>query len=427
MDRRRFSRDLGLITLASLSGIRNAWAGTGKKGPTFLILSGWQTVNIGDIAHTPGMLSLVDRFFPDAEYWLWPRDIEGHGVEDMLKRHFPKLGILKTDTPREGEVAMTREVKRVFDRCDILLHGSGPKIFEKKRIKAWIDHTRKPYGVCGVTENTVYPELAEVIDRSRFFFTRETASLQVVRGHVGMAGNPATEFFPDATFAIGIHDESGARRILDAHGLRDKEFICVISRLRYSPYHKIHANYPWDRKKIEEVEAANERYKEKDHRKLRTAIIHWVRETGKRVLLCPEMTYELDIMDELLINPLPEDVRPFVSKLTDFWITDTAASVYRRAFAVVSMECHSCIIALANGTPAFYVRQKEDTVKGQMFYDIGLSEWVFEIDGIEGEDISRELRKLTGDAEAGIRKVRQAMQKVDAQYDKCFSAVQASI
>lgn len=427
MDRRRFSRDLGTITLASLAGIRTAWAGEGRKGPTFLILSGWQTVNIGDIAHTPGLLSLIDRYFPDALYYLWPRDIEGYGVEKMLKRHFPKLRILKTDTPREGDVEMTREVKRVFDSCDILLHGSGPKIFEKKRIKAWVDYTGKPYGVCGVTENTVYPELAEVIDRSRFFFTRETASLQVVRGHAGMSGKPATEFFPDATFAINIRDDAGAGRIMEAHGLKDREFICVVSRLRYSPYHKIHTNYPWDRKKIEEVEAANERYKEKDHRKLRTAIIHWVRETGKRVLLCPEMTYELDIMDELLLNPLPEDVRPFVSKLTDFWITDTAASVYRRSFAVVSMECHSCIIALANGTPAFYVRQKEDTIKGQMFYDIGLSEWVFEIDAIEGEDISRELRKLTSHYEAGSRKIAEAFRIVDGQYKICFSSLKANV
>ena len=40
----------------------------------------------------------------------------------------------------------------------------------------------------------------------------------------------------------------------------------------------------------------------------------WVRETGNKVLICPEMTYQVDIMDELLIDPLPDDVKRNVVK-----------------------------------------------------------------------------------------------------------------
>ena len=47
---------------------------------------------------------------------------------------------------------------------------------------------------------------------------------------------------------------------------------------------------------------------------MREAMIAWVRETGNKVLVCPELTDQVDIMDELLINPLPEDVKPFVIK-----------------------------------------------------------------------------------------------------------------
>ncbi|MFW6104173.1 MAG: hypothetical protein ACOC59_03795 [Bacteroidota bacterium] len=50
------------------------------------------------------------------------------------------------------------------------------------------------------------------------------------------------------------------------------------------------------------------------------------------------------------------------------------------AFAVLSFECHSPIMSCFNGTPAFYLRQPEDTIKGQMRYDIGLEDWVFEIE-----------------------------------------------
>jgi hypothetical protein len=106
-----------------------------------------------------------------------------------------------------------------------------------------------------------------------------------------------------------------------------------------------------------------------------------------------------------------------------YLITDAAAAVYAKAFAVVSMECHSCIIACANGTPAFYVRQQEDTVKGQMFYDIGLSDWVFEIDQVDGDDIWRSLRRLAGDPAEGARRLAAARRAVERQYDRCFAVV----
>ncbi len=38
-----------------------------SKPYRILLRSSWQTVNIGDIAHTPGMLALLERYRSDAE------------------------------------------------------------------------------------------------------------------------------------------------------------------------------------------------------------------------------------------------------------------------------------------------------------------------------------------------------------------------
>lgn len=54
----------------------------------------------------------------------------------------------------------------------------------------------------------------------------------------------------------------------------------------------------------------------------------------------------------------------------------------------MSFECHSPILALRAGTLALYLRQPEDTVKGQMYYDLPLSDWVFEIDETPADKIS---------------------------------------
>ena len=420
MNRRVFTRNLGLLSLGTIAGLSSCKSQQ-KKPPAFLIVSGWQTVNIGDIAHTPGLLALIDEYFPDAEYYLWPRDIEGYGVEEMLKRHFPKLKILKTNKPGTDNISLTEEIKAVFDSCDILLHGSGPHVLEKYKIKLWIENTDKPYGVCGVTVQNIYPELGEIIKKSDFFFTRETASLNIVKEY--SEKQVPLDFFPDATFNLNIHDEDKALEIIHQFNLNEKEFICIIPRLRYTPYYKIHDYISWGQTKIDEVNTINDKYKEVDHEKLRTVMINWVRETGKKVLLCPEMSYQIDIMQELLIDPLPGDIKPYVSRMTDYWITDVAASLYKKAFAVISMECHSPIIACANNTPAYYIRQKEDTIKGQMYYDIGLSDWVFEIDEVNGEIIYQELNKLIENYRIAQDKIDNAYKIINAQYQTSFDII----
>ena len=120
-------------------------------------------------------------------------------------------------------------------------------------------------------------------------------------------------------------------------------------------------------------------------------------------------------MDELLIDPLPDDIKPFVTK-RGYWLPDEAAAVYSQAFAVISFECHSPILSLVNGTPAFYLRQPEDTIKGQMYYDLGLSDWVFEIEQVTGSDIAERLRMIIAGYDSAKKRVNQLGDSVKKIY-----------
>src|SRR5687768_7099246 len=105
MNRRTFSHSaLGAALAAALP----AWGRNGRA-LRIVLRSSWQTVNIGDIGHTPGVLALLERHIPEAEVTLWPMNI-GNGVQEMLQRRFPKLRIV-TDKAGASE-------------CDLLLHGS---------------------------------------------------------------------------------------------------------------------------------------------------------------------------------------------------------------------------------------------------------------------------------------------------------------
>jgi hypothetical protein len=44
----------------------------GSRWPRILLRPSWQTVNIGDMGHTPGILQLLFDSLPKTEITLWP-------------------------------------------------------------------------------------------------------------------------------------------------------------------------------------------------------------------------------------------------------------------------------------------------------------------------------------------------------------------
>jgi polysaccharide pyruvyl transferase WcaK-like protein len=383
-----------------------------KRDPLILIVSGWQDVNIGDIAHTPGLLHILESFLPKARIILWKRST-GDEVKKLLNLNFPKVKVIYGSVNSEKETD-SPEVLEAMKEADIMIHGSGPSLVGADNLACWMKHSDKPFGIFGTTLEKPGDYHQSILKKASFIYTRETLSIEHLR-KAGIEG-PNIQFAPDATFYLSIHDEEKAGQFLKANGLEEKKFICAIPRLRYTPYHLFRPDRnSWSDEKIKQVEETNLKFKEQDHAKLREAIIAWVRETGNKVLICPEMSYEVDIMDELLIDPLPEDVKPFIIK-HGYWLPDEAASIYARAHTVLSFECHSPIIAAANGTPFFYLRQPEDTIKGQMYYDLGFNEWVFEIDQTEGPQIADRLREVWKDYGRANSMLKTCMDTVKENY-----------
>lgn len=387
LTRRRFLAASALAAAASRTSPA-AW-----RPRRILLRSSWQTVNIGDIAHTPGMLRLLEQHLPDVEVTLWPSSVSD-GVEALLLARFPKLRFART----------TAEKREALEQCDFCLHGSGPSLVGAAAIKSWMA-TGKPYGIGGVTLNDV--ELRDqkaLLAGARFVFCRDTTSLEALKAS-GIAG-PRMEFGPDATFALDLRDDARADAFLRQQALEPGKFACFVPRLRYTPYWK--EGRKMAPEEVAKREAENERHRDPDHAKLRRAIVAWVRETGHKALLCPEMTYAVELLRPLLFDPLPDDVKPKVVARPSYWLTDEAASTYARAAVVVSLEMHSPIIALANGTPAIHLRQPTDTRKGQMWRDVGLGDWLFEVEAANGEQIADRLLSLHRDRDATRATVTRA-------------------
>jgi len=338
-----------------------------KRTPRIILRSSWQTVNIGDIAHTPGVLHLLEEYLPEVEVRLWPSSV-GNGVEEMLARRFPRLKIIQG---REDILA-------AFAECDFLLHGSGPSLVAQKDVATWRKETGKPYGIYCITSSAKDEESRDLLSGARFVFFRDSVSLQLARDR-GVTC-PIMEFCPEGSFAVDLRNDAAADAFLKAHALEEGKFLCCIPRYRITPYWKIKPTVAFDEKK----HARNEAMKEHDLGPLREAIVAVVRQTEMKVLVCPEDATQMEIGKEMLVDKLPDDVKARVVWRPNYWLTDEALSTYVRSAGLFGAEMHSPIMCIGNGIPAIVCRWSEQTSKGIMWRDIGLGEWLFDMDN-EGE------------------------------------------
>lgn len=382
------------------------------RRPKLLLRSSWQTVNIGDIAHTPGVLRLLEEHIPEADVTLWPSSVD-NGVREMLMARFPKLKIAKA----------ADEVKQAVAESDFLLHGSGPSVVAEKDVARWRKETGKPYGIYGVTIGSVSDSLRELLTYARFTYCRDSVSLKLIQS-AGVKC-PIMEFGPDGAFATDLRNDAAAEAFLDFNGLTPHKFLCVIPRLRFTPYWTIPSKKrPFDAKR----HARNEEMKEHDCAPLRAAIEAVTRETDHKVLICPEDQTQMAIGKEMLYDKLSGDARKKCVWRENYWLTDEALSTYVRSAGMFGLEMHTPIMCIGNGVPAIVGRFEEQTSKGFMWRDIGLEDWLFDMDRPEQTArLPETVLSLVTNREATMERTRKAGEFVKKRQRETMAEVRRGL
>ena len=352
------------------------------RNPKILLRSSWQTVNIGDIAHTPGFLSLMERYLPNVETTLWPGDI-GRGVEQKIRNRFPKVKIVSSET----------ELKQAFKECDFFVRGSGAEVSSIPEINRWVRETSKGFGYYGITFDKHQSHMLEpdspqkiqdkisILNQADFVFFRDSKSLKFAE-KLGCSPK-VMGFGPDAAFACDLRNDALADSFLEANGLHSGKYLCCIAKLRYAPYWlmKDNSSVNPDKQKI------NERFKEQDNAPLLKAVRRVIRETDLKVLLCPEDMSEMAVNKEMIYDRLNNSEKERVVWRSDFWHVGEAISTYSKSAGLFGLQMHSPIMCIGHGIPAILGGLAQQTTKRFMMEDIGLSEWLVDFDRPEGRDL----------------------------------------
>lgn len=411
MNRRAFLQQSGtVLASAALSSRALALA----KPKTVLLQSAWATHNIGDIGHTPGTLRVLEQHLPEVRVILWAMSLDER-VTAMLRARFPKVEILEGSLA--GKTAKDEKLREAILGADLYIRNSG--MGQDTNFMQFCHKNGKPYGLFG---QSYFPDMVEgkgaderkaLLDDAAFIYTRETKSLGILKD-AGVK-TPVLEFGPDGCFGIDVRDDTRGLATMRKLGLEERKFITLQLRTHTPSHPGVDDKRP---QKLNPLHPTPEMIADDERRaaKYCELITRWVKKTGNKVLIAPEVMKEMEHNKRFIYDRLPPETQKHVVNLESFWCADEAASVFARAHTIVCHEPHSPIIGLANGTPIIHTYSEFHSPKCWMFKDIALPEWLLEFDTTSIDLWADTLFAIDADYAGAQAKVKKAM----AYVHECF-------
>lgn len=383
-------------------------AETSKRQPTVLLQSAWATKNIGDIGHTPGTLRFLEQHLPEAKIILWAANTNA-AVDAMLRNRFPNVEIVKGSLSQKDGA-----VQQAIARCDFFLRGPG--MGQSTDFMTYCNKVGKPWGLQG---QSYFPDMVSgpggearvaLLNTAAFIYCRDSKTLKTLQD-AGVKP-PVLEWGPDGCFGIDVRDEEKALARIQKHGLEPKKFITMQLRTHSPSSPGVDDKRPQKLNPLHPTpqNIADDTRRAKVYQDL---IAMWVKETGWKVVIAPEVFKEMEYNKKFIYDPLPEELKKHVVNFDEFWNADEACSFYARAHTVICHEPHTPIMALAMGTPMMHTFSEFHSPKCWMFKDIGLEEWAPEFDSTPAEKMFEILMGIHNDYATAQAKVKKAMAFVE--------------
>ncbi|MBM3889716.1 MAG: polysaccharide pyruvyl transferase family protein, partial [Verrucomicrobia bacterium] len=303
----------------------------------------------------------------------------------------------------------------------LIMHNSS--MGTDTSLLAWCRKLGKPCGMYGQSyfpafvESERGKELIKLLNTAAFVYCRDGATLKTLQ-KAGVKC-PVLEFAPDGCFGIDVRDDERALAFMKKAGLEERKFITIQLRT-HTAKHPGRDNPPLNPLHATPQQQADDARRAAVYHEL---IAAWVKRTGYKVLIAPEVEKEMVHNKRLLYDPLAGDIKAYVVNRETFWNADEAASVFARAHTAVCHEPHSLIIALANGTPIIHTYSEFHSPKCWMFRDIGLSEWLLEFDSTPAAKMAETLFAIHDDYPAALAKVKKAMTFVEERQAATMAVV----
>ncbi len=257
-----------------------------------------------------------------------------------------------------------------------------------------------PYGVYahsfdsfGEADGPGIPYFKQLLEDASFVFCRDSDSAGYLRQLDIKARH--LMFVPDSTVSYLHRDDEWAELFMTRNGLESRQFLVVIPRT-WKGGGMISPTIGEERSRIH-------------MEKLRNIIQRWVQETGLKVVIGAEVSRDLPNARALVYDLLPRDIQKRCICLESFWSTEQAIALYRHSRIVVTMELHSFLMAIPQGTPVVVPTFRETGRKIKMVDDFKVSDWLFDIDQNSATQIGQTVLQIHSEYDKQNKRLREVV------------------
>lgn len=363
--------------------------------------------NVGNTAHAPATMAVLERRFPDdISFKIWAEAPLESSLREMMDRRFPDTEYVYGSL-EEADPALLAAV----EWSDLLLVPSGGGIpgSAARALKQYKSTTGKATGAYAVGGGS-----AEVVSGLDFCRMRESGALGKAAGYMPASGGLA----PETLFDLDLENDTAADDLLRELGLEAGAFVCCMPSLRFTP------RWEYFGSRIQPTQVQeNAVYEDIDNGILRKIVCHLVRDYGLKVLFCAEQVPELRLCREVMYDRLPEDVQAECAVQTRMWLPDEAMSVYRRSRLMLAIHTQSPLMAVGAGVPAIMFYVDDDGTRPLMFSDLGLGAWTINIDEQFADDRGLEaVRSILDNPSATEKLLQDVRRRIDRSRERAIRA-----
>lgn len=271
-----------------------------------------------------------------------------------------------------------------------------------------------PYGLCPQSvESVEWPVdliYRPLFQEARFLYGRDSDSLRYLEQR--NLGNTRSGFCPDTTFFFNRSDSVWCDSYMRKHGLQPGRFAILMVRIPIS-----------GEGSVDPVASAvsGDRLKRQMDKNV-YLIEQWIRETGLKIVICHEGSDTIVSAREMWAR-LSDKARSLCVYMEEFWCTEQAFALYAQARIMISMEIHSAFLSLAAGTPVLHHPFAEAGRKMEAFRDLGLEDWLLDIDQISQEALLETALSLHQNHTQVRRRLTELKPKLDKRIMDIWSQV----
>lgn len=294
---------------------------------------------------------------------------------------------------------------QVRDFWNYALHFAMPLMLAR--------HLGLPYGINAHSFDAIdWPVdrvLRPIFKEARFVYGRDGDSVEYLRQRD--LHNAREGYRPDTSFFFSVRNAEWAEEFLRRNNLSERGFLVLITRHSALQFDK---ETEWDKVGGDPTAGSvSLERQEAQMAKLRAFLESWIAETGVPVLMALETRAAREPMRHWLDRDLSEQARNSMVWLEEFWASEEAFSVYERARIIMSMEMHSMIMGVKARTPVVHIPFRECGRKAHMLKDLGLGDWLVDIDETTDANLLAVCRSIHDDFETSVKRTHQAMEQAE--------------